>query len=306
VLFEEGQFVKAGQVLAEVDPRPFSAQLAQAEGQLKRDVALLKNAQADLARYQGLHTRDAVSAQQVDTQAALVQQYQGTVQADQGAVDNARLQLDFTRITAPVSGRIGLRQVDIGNIVSPTDSAGLAVITAVQPINAVFSLPEDLLPTIAARLAGARKAGQALAIEAWDRGGTRLLARGQLQTIDNRIDPTTGTVKFKAVFANGDGALYPNQFVNLRLLVETRPDSVVAPNVAIQRGNQGAFVYVVADDKTARLRPVTLGAVDGDRTAITSGLQAGERVVVNGIDKLRDGAKVAVPAAKAERQGRPG
>jgi multidrug efflux system membrane fusion protein len=306
VLFEEGQFVKAGQVLAEVDPRPFSAQLAQAEGQLKRDVALLKNAQADLARYQGLHTRDAVSAQQVDTQAALVQQYQGTVQADQGAVDNARLQLDFTRITAPVSGRIGLRQVDVGNIVSPTDSAGLAVITAVQPINAVFSLPEDLLPTIAARLAGARKAGQALAIEAWDRGGTRLLARGQLQTIDNRIDPTTGTVKFKAVFANGDGALYPNQFVNLRLLVETRPDSVVAPNVAIQRGNQGAFVYVVADDKTARLRPVTLGAVDGDRTAITSGLQAGERVVVNGIDKLRDGAKVAVPAAKAERQGRPG
>jgi multidrug efflux system membrane fusion protein len=302
VLFKEGQLVKAGEVLAEIDPRPFAAQLAQAEGQLKRDLALLKNAQSDLARYQVLRKQESISEQQLDSQAALVQQYQGTVQADQGLVDNARLQLGFTRITAPVSGRIGLRLVDVGNIVNTNDTAGLAVITAVQPINAVFSLPEDVLPTVASRHAAAQKDGRSLAIEAWDRGNKNLLAKGQLLTIDNQIDPATGTVKFKAVFPNGDSTLYPNQFVNLRLLVETRPASVVAPNVAIQRGNQGAFVYVVGADKTVKVRPVKLGPVDADKVAILEGLAAGEQVVVTGVDKLRDGAKVAVSTQQGSRE----
>ncbi|PQO89849.1 multidrug transporter subunit MdtA [Massilia phosphatilytica] len=301
VLFQEGQLVRAGDLLAEIDPRPFIAQLTQAEGQLKRDLALLKNAQADLARYQGLRAHDSISEQALDNQAALVQQYQGTVQADQGVVDNARLQLSFARITAPVSGRIGLRQVDVGNIVAPNDTAGLAVITAVQPIAALFSLPEDQLPAIAAQLSTAQKQGRVLAVEAWDRSGTRKLAQGRLETIDNQIDPATGTIRFKAQFANADGALYPNQFVNVRLLVETKSGLVVAPNVAIQNGNQGPFVYVVGADKTVALRPVTLGPVDGDKTAVTTGLEAGEQVVVTGTDRLRNGAKVVVPETRKAR-----
>lgn len=300
VLFEEGQMVKAGELLAEIDPRPFTAQLTQAEGQLKRDFALLKNAQADLARYQGLRAHDAIPEQQLDNQAALVQQYLGTVQADQGVVDNARLQLGFTRITAPVSGRIGLRQVDVGNIVNPNDAASLAVITAVQPIAALFSLPEDQLPAIAAHLADAQRQGRVLAVEAWDRAGTRKLAQGRLQTIDNQIDPATGTIRFKAQFANTDGALYPNQFVNVRLLVETRAGLVVAPSAAIQNGNQGPFVYVVGADQTVALRPVTLGPVDGDRTAVTAGLDAGEQVVVTGVDRLRNGARVVLPGPRGK------
>jgi multidrug efflux system membrane fusion protein len=301
ILFQEGQLVKAGDLLAEIDPRPFMAQLTQAEGQLKRDLALLKNAQADLARYQGLRAHDSIPEQQLDNQAALVQQYLGTVQADQGVVDNARLQLGFARITAPVSGRIGLRQVDVGNIVNPGDAAGLAVITAVQPIAALFSLPEDQLPAIASHLARAQKQGRVLAVEAWDRAGTRLLAQGRLETIDNQIDPATGTIRFKAQFANGDGALYPNQFVNVRLLVETRSGLVVAPNVAIQNGNQGPFVYVVGADQTVALRPVTLGPMDGDKTAVTAGLEPGEQVVVTGVDRLRNGARVVLSEARRTR-----
>jgi multidrug efflux system membrane fusion protein len=261
----------------------------------------LKNAQADLARYQGLRAHDSISEQALDNQAALVQQYQGTVQADQGVVDNARLQLGFARITAPVSGRIGLRQVDVGNIVNPNDAAGLAVITAVQPIAALFSLPEDQLPAIAAQLSAAQKQGRVLAVEAWDRAGTRKLAQGRLETIDNQIDAATGTIRFKAQFANTDGALYPNQFVNVRLLVETRAGQVVAPSVAIQNGNQGPFVYVVGPDRTVALRPVTLGPVDGDKTAVTTGLEPGEQVVVTGTDRLRNGAKVALPEARKPR-----
>jgi multidrug efflux system membrane fusion protein len=226
------------------------------------------------------------------------------VQADQGVVDNARLQLGFTRITAPVSGRIGLRQVDVGNIVNPNDAAGLAVITAVQPIAALFSLPEDQLPAIAAHLADAQRQGRVLDVEAWDRAGTRKLAQGRLQTIDNQIDPATGTIRFKAQFANADGALYPNQFVNVRLLVETRAGLVVAPSAAIQNGNQGPFVYVVGADQTVALRPVTLGPVDGDRTAVTTGLEAGEQVVVTGVDRLRNGARVVLPGTRGKDGGK--
>ncbi|HXE39695.1 MAG TPA: MdtA/MuxA family multidrug efflux RND transporter periplasmic adaptor subunit, partial [Azonexus sp.] len=256
VAFQEGQVVKAGEVLAEIDPRTFQAQFEQANGQLMRDQALLANAQLDLARYRELLAKDSIARQQVDAQEALVRQYQGTVQTDRGAVDNARLQLDFTRITAPVAGRLGLRQVDVGNMVHASDATGLVVITQTQPITAVFAIPADSLGAVATRVQG----GEKLQVDAWDREMKVKLASGKLLTLDNQIDPTTGTVKLKAEFANADNALFPNQFVNTRLRVETRSGATLIPVAAVQRGTLGTFVYVVnGEDSTVSTRAVTLG-----------------------------------------------
>ncbi|MFC5768349.1 MdtA/MuxA family multidrug efflux RND transporter periplasmic adaptor subunit [Thauera sinica] len=303
VLFDEGQDVRAGALLAEIDPRPYRAQLAQVEGQAQRNRALLDNARLDLERYRTLLDQQSIARQLVDAQASLVRQYEGTVRADQGLVDQARLQLEFTRITAPISGRIGLRQVDAGNNISPSDSGGLAVITERDPISVVFALPENLLPQVAQRFEVGRRAGRPLPVEAWDRGGRRLLGRGELRSIDNQIDQATGTVRLKAVFANPDGGLFPNQFVNVHLLVETRDAAVVVPGAAVQRGNRGAFVYVVGEDRTVAVRPVSLGPVDGEDVVVEQGLEPGELVVVSGVDRLRAGARVALAEAAKPGNG---
>lgn len=305
VLFREGQVVKAGELLAEIDPRPFRVQLTQAEGQLARDQALLRNARLDLARYRTLYAQDSISQQQLATQEALVRQYEGAVKVDQGQIDNARLQLVYARVTAPLAGRVGLRQVDPGNIVHASDANGLVVITQLQPITVVFTLPEDSLPPVMARL----HKGETLPVDAYDREGSTKLAAGNLLTVDNQIDPNTGTVKLKAQFTNEDGSLFPNQFVNARMRVETRHGAVLAPTAAIQRGAQGTFVYLVKADKTVTVRPVKLGPTEGDTVAIESGLAPGELVVVDGADKLREGAKVELPtrgAGQKEGQRRPG
>lgn len=297
VAFQEGQMVKAGEVLAEIDPRPFQAQLDQALGQLVRDQALLANAQVDVERYRDLLAKDSIARQLVDAQEALVRQYQGTVQADRGAVDNARLQLAFTRISAPVAGRLGLRQVDVGNMVHASDASGLVVITQTQPITVIFSIPADSLTAVAARV----QAGEKLLVEAWDREGKVKLASGRLLTLDNQIDPTTGTIKLKAEFANADHGLFPNQFVHARLRVETRSAALLIPLAAIQRGTLGTFVYAVnGEDQTVSTRAVTLGPSTAAMVAIEKGLQPGEQVVVDGADKLRQGAKVelSTPAAR--------
>ena len=290
--FREGQMVKAGEVLAEIDPRPFQAQFDQMQGQLARDEAQLLNAKLDLSRYQGLLAQDSIAKQQVDAQAALVRQYQGTVQADQAQVATAKLQLTYAKVAAPISGRLGLRQIDAGNIVHASDANGLVVITQTQPIAAVFSIPSDNLPAVAAQL----QAGKKLAVEAWDRAGQKKLAAGSLLTVDNQIDPATGTVKLKAEFGNQENTLFPNQFVNIHLRVETRHGVTLAPTAAIQRGTPGTFVYVVKDGRSVELRPVTLGQVSADQVAIEKGLRPGEQIVIDGADKLRQGAKVEVVA----------
>ena len=288
--FKEGEMVKAGQLLAELDPLPYQALLTQANGQLARDAALLQNARLDLARYQELWAADSVSKQQLDTQEALVRQYQGTVENDQGIVDNAKLQLSYTRITAPVSGQISLRQVDPGNQVQTTDANGLASIAQLEPMTVVFSVPEIQLPEINRRL----KNRQTLSTEAWDGEMKNLLASGQVLTADNQIDTTTGTIKLKAEFANPDHVLFPNQFVNVRLLLGVQKDALVVPSAAIMRGSKGTYVYVVDGEGTVKTVVVTTGAVDGNFTAISGELAAGDRVVVDGGDKLRDGIKVEV------------
>lgn len=288
--FREGQIVRQGETLAEIDPRPFQAQLDQAVGQLARDEALLANARTDLERYQGLLKKDSIASQQVDNQAWLVRQYEGTAKNDQGLVDSARLQLDFTRITAPVSGRIGLRQVDVGNYVQTSDANGVAVVTQTQPINVVFAIPADQLAAVTGRL----RAREKLQVEAYARDGKTLLAKGRLMSVDNQIDVTTGTVKLKAEFTNQDEQLFPNQFVNVRLGVENRRDAVLAPVAAIQRGTQGTFMYVIGKDGSVGVQPVQLGPASGDVVAIEHGLEAGEQVVTDGADKLREGAKVTV------------
>ena len=331
VLFKEGQLVRAGDLLAEIDPRPFQAQLAQVQGQALRDQALLHNSQIDLERYKILQAQDSIASQQVDAQASLVQQYQGTVQADQGVVDNAKLQLSFTRITAPISGRIGLRQVDVGNNITTTD--GLAVINTINPIHVVFTLAEDQVSRLVKRLHDSRTS---LPVEAWDRGNTTILAKGNLLSLDNQIDTTSGTIKLKAQFPNGDNLLFPNQFVNARLLSDTLRDTVIAPNTAIQHGSSGAFVYLVSKDQRenktvpeqptlkeaipaqdvknpnqqkdrpairVKVRPVKLGVVDGDNVAVLEGLNPGDQVVVNGIDKLRDGAKIIISSPEGKTEG---
>ncbi len=300
VLFTEGQVVKQGDLLAEIDPRPFQVMLTQAEGQMAKDQALLKNAQLDVERYRTLFQQDSIAQQQLATQQALVQQYQGAVKADQGQVDSAKLQLTYTRVTAPVSGRLGLRQVDPGNVVHASDSTGLVVITQLQPITVIFTMPEDSVPRIMQKL----QAKQTLAVDAYDRAQKNKLASGTLLTIDNQIDATTGTVKLKAQFSNENYALFPNQFVNTKMLVDVLHGAVVIPTAGVQRGSQGAFVYVVKDDSVS-LRPVQLGSTEGGNIAIASGLQPGEVVVVDGADKLREGAKVELTLQGAKTSDTP-
>ena len=288
VSFREGQLVKAGDLLAQIDPRPFEVQLTQAQGQLAKDQALLKNAQLDLERYRTLLAQDSISKQQVDTQESLVRQYEGTVKADQGQIDSAKLQLVYSRVTAPISGVVGLRQVDPGNIVHASDTNGLVVITQLQPITVIFPIPEDNLPQVATRL----RSGTPVAVDAWDRAQKTKLATGKLLTLDNQIDTTTGTIKLRAEFPNDDSALFPNQFVNVRLAAETRSGATLVPSAAVLRGSPGTFVYLVKDDKSVTVAPVKLGPVQGETTAIDSGIAPGDTVVVDGTDKLREGAKV--------------
>ncbi|MCP3097365.1 MdtA/MuxA family multidrug efflux RND transporter periplasmic adaptor subunit [Myxococcus sp. K15C18031901] len=300
VAFREGQDVKEGELLAQLDPRPFQVQLEQAEGQLARDRALLENARLDLRRYTVLVEQDSVSRQTLDTQAALVRQYEGVVKADQGTVDSARLNLVYTRITAPVSGRVGLRLVDPGNIVSASSTTGLVIVNTLRPITVIFSVPEDNVPRIMEKL-GAKVP---LEVQAYDRAQKNVLATGTLLTADNQIDPTTGTVRLKASFPNRDERLFPQQFVNARLIIDTLRGATLVPTAAIQHGVQGAYLYVVQPDDTVRSRAVTTGPTDGDDTVVTQGLHPGEVVVVDGADGLTSGAKIRrQPATAAQGQG---
>jgi len=293
VAFKEGQEVKKGDLLVEIDPRPYEAALAQAQGQLMRDQALLKGAQVDLARYQGLASQNAVPRQTLDTQKALVAQYEGTVAADQAAVKAAQVNLLFCRVLSPLDGRVGLRQVDQGNYVTPGDTNGLVVITQLQPISVLFSLPEDNLPAVSRRM----QAGATLPVTAYDRSGLNKIADGTLQTFDSQIDATTGTIRLRALFPNTDKTLFPNQFVNVRLLVDTRKNVTTVPSVGIQRGVPGDFVYLINANSTVSVRKVTLGATDGEHIEVVSGLTPGDRIVVDGTDKLRDGAAIIVREA---------
>ncbi|HVV46949.1 MAG TPA: MdtA/MuxA family multidrug efflux RND transporter periplasmic adaptor subunit [Bryobacteraceae bacterium] len=288
VNYKEGELVRKGDIVAVVDPRPFEVQLHQAEGTLARDTALLNNARRDLERYQGLVKQNAVPQQQVDTQAATVEQLQGTVKQDSAAVDNANLQLTYANVRAPITGRVGLRLVDPGNIVHASDQAGLMVITEIQPITVLFTLPERQLPEVVAKL----NAGKKLLVEAWNADDSQKIANGYLLTVDNQIDATTGTSKMKAIFDNHDLSLFPNQFVNVHLLVNTMCDQVIVPNVAVQSGQQGTFVYVVDAESKVHMRPVTVALALETESAIASGLEAGENVVVDGTDRLVEGATV--------------
>jgi multidrug efflux system membrane fusion protein len=290
ILFQEGQFVHQGDVLAEIDPRPFQVQLEQAEGQMARDQAQLKDARANLGRYQALYDAKVIPKQQLDTQAAMVGQFDGAIASDQAAIDNAKLQLNYCRISAPISGRIGLRLVDVGNMVHASDTNGLVVITQLQPIAVLFNLPADHLPEVLEKLRGGRR----LTVDAYNRDSTVKLATGTLLTVDNQIDQTTGTSRFKAVFPNENGALFPNQFVNIRVLLDMRKGAVLIPAVAVQQGPQGSYVYVVTDQQTAEARPVTVDATEAGNVSVKEGLKSGERVVVDGQDKLQEGSKVDV------------
>ena len=291
VAFTEGKPVAAGEVLARIDPEPFKAALAQARGQLARDAALLKNAQIDLDRYKGLLAQDSIAKQQVDTQAALVRQYEGVVAADKAQVDAARLQLDYTRVTAPIGGRLGLRQADRGNVVGPADANGIVTINLVQPIDAAFAVPEAHLAQINQRL----HQGAELPVELWDREQKQRLARGRLGAVDNAIDPSTGTIKAKAAFANEDGGLFPNQFVNVRLQLNLLPNALTVPGTAVQNNH----VYLVQPDGTVTQRRVRVGVTDGDRVSVDGDLKDGDQVVTDGIDRLREGTKVGVIEAAA-------
>ena len=290
----EGQMVRAGQLLAEIDPRPFQAALDQAKGQLARDEAALANAKIDLGRYQGLWKQNAISQQALQTQIATVGTDAGTVGADKAAVEAARINLGFCRITSPVRGRVGLRQVDPGNLVVSGTGSSIIVVTELQPISVLFSLPEDSIDNVMRHV----NAGEKLGVAAYDRSMTAKVADGTLSNIDNQIDPATGMVKMRAMFTNPDLALFPSQFVNIRLLVDTLHNQTYVPAAAIQHGAQGTYVYVVAKDLTANMRTVKTGPTDGDRVAITSGLSPGEVVVVDGADRLKDGASVLLPGAK--------
>ncbi|MDH1057141.1 MdtA/MuxA family multidrug efflux RND transporter periplasmic adaptor subunit [Aquipseudomonas alcaligenes] len=302
VFFEEGQLVKAGDLLAQIDPRPYQVALQQAEGTLAQNQAQLKNAEIDLARYQGLYAEDSIAKQTLDTQQALVGQYRGTVKSNQAAVAEARLNLDFTRIRAPIAGRLGLRQVDLGNLVRSSDTTPLVVITQVEPIAVNFTLPEKDLPPVLARV----RDNQKLRVEAWDRGEQQRLAEGELHSLDNQIDVATGTVKLKARFANTGEQLFPNQFVNVRLRVETRQQATLIPSAAVQFGARGTFVFVLGEGDKVQIRDVRIAASDGATSLVEEGVKVGERLVLEGIDKLKDGSQVQVignePGALAQPQ----
>jgi membrane fusion protein, multidrug efflux system len=310
VNFKEGQMVKQGDVLAEIDPRPYQAALAQAEGTLARDQALLANSKIDLDRYQTLFKEDSIAKQQLDSQASLVRQYEGTVKSDQGQIDTAKVNLTYTKINAPVGGRVGLRQIDPGNNVQ--NGGSIIVITQLSPIDVLFTIPEDSLPPVVKKM----HAGTPLSVDVYDRAGQTKLSSGTLASLDNQIDTSTGTVKAKAEFANADESLFPNQFVNVRVLLDVMKGTTVIPTSALQRGAAGLFVYVVKPDRTATVRVIKTGPTEGERVAVTSGLQVGETVVTDGADKLREGSSVELPgdappaadtAAKtAQGQGRQG
>jgi len=293
--YTEGQIVKKGDFLAQIDPRPYQVALDQAQAQLLRDQALLKGAQVDLARYQKLAQQNSIAQQQADDQLYLAKQYEGTVKLDDASVAQAKLNLVYCQIVSPVTGKVGLRLVDEGNYVTAMSGGGIAVITQLQPITVVFPIAEDFLPQILKRMA----AGAKLPVTAFDRAQTVKLATGTLTAVDSQIDPTTGTVKLKAQFDNADDALFPQQFVNAQLLIDTLRDAVVAPSAAIQRGAPGTFVFLVKDDRTVAVTPVKLGPQQGERVAVMSGLSAGDRVVVDGADRLRDGAQILIPQAAA-------
>ena len=288
VAFKEGQFVHQGDLLAQIDPRPFQVQLEQALGQLAKDQAQRKDAEVNFERYKLLFKEGVIPQQQLDTQGALVGQVDGAITSDQSQIDNAKLQLTYSRITAPISGRIGLRLVDAGNIVHASDTNGLLVITQLQPIAVIFSLPQDQLPQVNAKL----HSGVQLAVDAYDRDDTAKIASGKLETIDNQIDITTGTYKLKSVFTNADNALFPNQFVNVHLLVDTKHNLTIVPAAAIQRGPQGTYVYAADADNTAKIRIVTIAQATGDSVGLSAGLNSGDRVVIDGLDKLQDGTKI--------------
>lgn len=302
VQFTEGQMVKAGDVLALIDPRPYQVVLDQNQAQLQRDQALLDNARSDLDRYQDLVKDKVISQQQVDTQNSLVHQYTATVAMDRAAAAGAKLNVNYTSITAPIAGRLGLRRVDPGNLVSASDADGIVTITQIKPINAVFAIPEDRLSMVLKQL----NSGAKLPIDALDRDGKTVLASGVLLTTDNQIDTTTGTVKLKGEFANDNAALFPNQFVNVRLQVSVNKGATVVPSAAVQQGSVGTFVYVVKPDNSVSLRTINVGSTTNNKATVTSGLTAGERVVTDGLDKLRDGAHVIVSSADATHPAGPG
>src|SRR5262249_30791580 len=287
---QEGQMVASGDVVAEIDPRPFQVQLLQAQGQKERDEAILANAKVDLERYRILYSQNAVPKQQLDTQMATVNQYEAILKTDEGAIESAKLNLTYARITSPISGRIGLRMVDPGNIVHASDQNGLAVITQLQPISVIFNIAEDNIPQVMKKV----QARQILPVDAWDRDFKRKIATGTLLTIDNEVDVNTGTVRFKAVFPNDDNALFPNQFVNARLLIDTKRNVVLIPAGAVQRGPQSSFVFVVKSNDTVEMRNIALGPIEVDTASIDRGLFAGETVVTDGVDKLQQGTRVAV------------
>jgi multidrug efflux system membrane fusion protein len=308
VAYQEGQMINKGDLVAEIDSRPYELALAQAQGALERDKALLQTAELDLKRYQDLAKTNAIPRQQLDTQVSLVAQDKGLVIADQAQIDTQKLNIAYCHIISPITGRAGLRLVDPGNYVTANDANGIVVITQLQPISVVFTVAEDNVPQIAKRL----RAGATLPVTAFDRSGATKLATGVLKTLDNQIDTTTGTLKLRAEFANEDDSLFPNQFVNVQLLIDTLHDTTVVPTSAIQRGAPGTFVYLVNADDTATVKPVTLGPASGERIAIQSGLAPGDRVVIDGADKLRNGIKV-VPrnaegrgAGPADRNAAPG
>jgi multidrug efflux system membrane fusion protein len=301
VAFREGQMVRVGDLLAVIDPRSFQVTLENTQATLEKDKAQLANAEVDLERYRSLIADDSIPKQQYDSQVALVQQDKALVLADQAQVDNARLQLSFTRVASPINGRVGLRQVDLGNIVHAADTNGLVVITQLQPIDIVFTIPQERLPAVQRRIA----AGAKLQVDAYDSDGKTLLSTGTLLTTDNQIDTTTGTVKLKAEFANRDSTLFPNQFVNIRLHLEKIDDALTIPSAAVQRGAPGLYAYLVKADNTVQIRPLKTGPTEGDRIQILDGLAVNDRVVVDGVDKLREGAAVDVidPSAHSASTG---
>ncbi|SRR6266566_2783635 len=294
VAYQEGQMINKGDLVAEIDSRPYELALSQAQGALERDQALLQAAELDLKRYQDLAKTNAIPRQQLDTQASLVAQDKGLVISDKAQIDAQKLNIAYCHIVSPVTGRAGLRLVDPGNYVTANDASGIVVITQLQPISVIFTVAEDNLPAIVKRL----RAGATLPVTAFDRSGAKRLAAGTLKTLDNQIDTTTGTLKLRAEFANDDDSLFPNQFVNVQLLIDTLRDATVVPTSAIQRGAPGTFVYLLNADSTVAVRPVTLGPASAERVAIQAGLAPGDRVVVDGADRLRNGARVAVRNAE--------